>query len=180
VPKPEDRVVDVANLLADELRGNPCFGSVGVGEHEGFVTIFVYTKYDDKAFIKAVDGGYRGFPVRVKNIGQITPAKTRQDQGVELGQPPAADARRDAVHVAIVPAVYKDLDGYDTLPSSKVKFAEDGSVYDTDAPDWEGIIDPFTPHMVSSGQKVWILMRPGAVKHLRHTWQHVSLEDESV
>ncbi len=102
-----------------------------------------------------------------------------QGQGVELGQPPAVDARRDAVHVAIVPAIYQDDEGYSAIPSSKVKFAEDGSVYNTDASDWEGIIDPFPSSMVKPGQRVWVLMRPGAVKHLRHTWQHVSLEDES-
>lgn len=107
-------------------------------------------------------------------------AKTRQDQGVELGQPPASDARRDAVHVAIVPANFADDDGYFGLAGDQVKFKANGDVYLNHEGDWEGIIDPFREGHIAPGNKVWVLMRPGAVKHLRHTWQHVSLEDESV
>lgn len=100
-------------------------------------------------------------------------------QGVELGQTPPDDAKRDAVHVAIVPAVWAGK--YPTLSGNPVKFDSHGNaVEDSDEDDYEGVVDPFldayTP--INPGTKIWVLMRPGTVKNLRHTWEHVSVEDE--
>lgn len=98
-------------------------------------------------------------------------------QGVELGQTPPDDAKRDAVHVAIVPATYSSETVF-ACAGDRVMFNEDGTVRSCLSDLWDGVIDPFHVGFVKSGQRVWVLMRPGSVKNLRHTWEHVSVEDE--
>lgn len=99
-------------------------------------------------------------------------------QGVELGKTPPDDAKRDAVHVAIVPATWVGKD--DILPGCTVKFDSDGNAVSGLGEDYDGIVDPFLYQfgLLEPGQRIWVLMRPGSVKNLRHTWEHVSVEDE--
>lgn len=99
-------------------------------------------------------------------------------QGVELGQAPPNDAKRDAVHVAIVPATYACEEGFSSWAGERVRFLQNGTVQRCDSELWDGVIDPFHEGFVKSGQRIWVVMRPGSVKNLRHTWEHVSVEDE--
>lgn len=99
-------------------------------------------------------------------------------QGVELGQNPPDDAKRDAVHVAIVPATW--VGEFNTLSGNPVKFNLDGNAVAGVSDDYDGVVDPFLDpyEPITHGNKIWVLMRPGSVKNLRHTWEHVSVEDE--
>lgn len=100
-------------------------------------------------------------------------------QAVELGTAPPDDARRDAIHVAIIPATYQSVAYFACAGAGdKVSFQEDGSVQFCYTDQWDGIIDPFLEGFVESGSRIWVLMRPGAIKRLRHTWEHVSVGDE--
>lgn len=83
-------------------------------------------------------------------------------QSVELGTTPPDDARRDAVHVAIIPATYQsDADFACAGAGDKVSFQEDGLVQRCFTGQWDGIIDPFLEGFVESGSRIWVLMRPG-------------------
>lgn len=100
-------------------------------------------------------------------------------QTVELGATPPDDARRDAIHVAIIPTTYRSDAGFArACAGDRVGFQEDGSVQCCFTGQWDGIIDPFLEGFVESGSRIWVLMRPGAIKRLRHTWEHVSVGDE--
>lgn len=84
-----------------------------------------------------------------------------------LGQTPAADARRDAVHVAVAPVVA----GQRLSPGEHVGFGGNGLVYPGMSP-VIGVVDPFLVETVKPGQRFWLYLYPGTVTSLRHVWSH--------
>ena len=89
-----------------------------------------------------------------------------QDHTPILGKPPGHDARRDAIHVAIVPAVA----GYLLFPGQRVGRLPDGEFGITPEP--IGIVDPFREDVVSAGESFWLCLYPGSITSLRHVWTH--------
>ena len=83
-----------------------------------------------------------------------------------LGHMPAADARRDAVHVAVAPVVAVEL----LLPGEHIGLYEDGRA--GSAAKHIGVVDPFRRQEVQPGERFWLFLYPGTVTSLRHVWTH--------
>ena len=83
-----------------------------------------------------------------------------------LGHTPAADARRDAVHIAVAPVVA----GVDLEPGQHVGLFQDGTAKPLNP--HIGIVDPFYKGRINRGQKFWLFLYPGTVTSLRHVWTH--------
>lgn len=86
---------------------------------------------------------------------------------ITLGQLINGDASKDAVHVAIAPAVA----GSRLSPGDPVTLHPDGSAHATAALG-VGIVDPFLRSRVMPGERFWVFMHPGTVSNLRHEWSH--------
>lgn len=89
-----------------------------------------------------------------------------------LGQTPSRDARRDAVHIAVIPVVAT----HTLYPGHHVGINESGCAY---APNYDyrsdktiGIVDPFLGGGVNKGEQFWLFLYPGTITSLRHVWTH--------
>lgn len=89
---------------------------------------------------------------------------------VQLGQTPATNAGRDAVHVAIIPVTAKeDLRRGDHVCLDEGRQAYRVTIKSKLA---DGIIDPFLPRQtVKRGEVVYMLLMPGRVTGMRHHWE---------
>lgn len=85
---------------------------------------------------------------------------------IKIGQLIDADAKRDAVHVAIAPVAANER----LLPGQPVGVF--GINLATGAGPHVGIIDPFLTATVEPGQRCWLFMLPNTVTGLRHQWDH--------
>lgn len=76
---------------------------------------------------------------------------------------------RDAVHVAVIPAVAGErLD-----PGMRVGLDRNGAYIEcVNGVDLVGLVDPFLPNAVKRGERFWLFLLPGTVTSLRHHWQH--------
>jgi hypothetical protein len=94
-----------------------------------------------------------------------------------LGTAPlGAEARRDAIHIAVEPVVA----GERLHPGAHITVVK-GVAYNADTEDEEpplGIVDPFLTKPIRKGQRFWFLMYPRMVTSLRHVWAHPSFPDE--
>lgn len=85
----------------------------------------------------------------------------------KLGQIIEGQAYRDAIHVCIAPVVAAE----DLKPGTRV-----GLTYGNRAISTKehaiGIVDPFLTESVKEGQMFYLLLFPGTVTSLRHSWQH--------
>lgn len=96
------------------------------------------------------------------------------EQGPRLGQfIEDGDRRRDAIHVAVaaVTAAVR------LAPGQHVGLVREDSVELVGPCDRNiGIVDPFLPGNVESGQRFWLLLYPGAITGLRHVWTHPAFQ----
>ncbi len=89
-------------------------------------------------------------------------------QDIKLGQLAPIDAKRDAVHIAVIPIVA----GTKLDPGDHVGIGQsDGKAYGAAYPG-VGIVDPFLNVSVRPNQTFWLFMLPGTTKQLRHDWSH--------
>jgi len=93
-----------------------------------------------------------------------------QDHTPNLGSLPGPDAKRDAVHVAVVPATA----AYLLLPGQRVCRLPDGQFGTAGEP--VGIVDPFRDDVVRAGEQFWLCLFPGTVTSLRHVWTHPAFQ----
>lgn len=90
-----------------------------------------------------------------------------------LGHTPDAPARRDAVHVPVVP-----LTAGNPLCPGDFFLMTDGLAYWTDPTDERavGYVDPVLRRYgvthVPEGARFWGCILPGTITGLQHTWQH--------
>lgn len=84
---------------------------------------------------------------------------------VELGKLPEPTDERDAIHMALYPAVA----GERLLPGQRVGISK-VSGHALAAVKWIGVVDPFLIAPVEEGQRFWLCVRPGEVTGLRHVY----------
>lgn len=79
---------------------------------------------------------------------------------------------RDAMHVAVIPAVL----AVPMMPGQYVQI-EDGVAHPV-LPSMPsiGVVDPFLRGMQGANVRVWILIHPNQVSNLRHEWNHPDLD----
>lgn len=82
--------------------------------------------------------------------------------------------KRDAIHLAVIPAIA----GQDLAPGSHVD-VESGIAKATGVGLGVGIIDPFLKHDVRKGQRFWLVIYPRQITSLRHVWTHPAFPEES-
>jgi hypothetical protein len=92
----------------------------------------------------------------------------------KLGEQPTLDCNRDAVHVAIFPAMASEP----LNPGDKVSLI--GGYYAESSEKPDGVVDPFLSGPIGKGDRFWLLLNPGAVTDLRHSWTHPSIPDEEL
>lgn len=92
---------------------------------------------------------------------------------VKLGQLITNLQHRDAIHVAVAPAVAGEL----LKPAQRVCLVEGKAVGEV-RENAIGIVDPFLRTEVAKGQGFWICLFPGTIKALRHVWVHPDFQDE--
>lgn len=100
----------------------------------------------------------------------------KQRPEVWLGKPPREDDARDAIHIAVLPAV---ADG-DFPPGARVGVVrkENGEYHASRLLKAVGIVDPFLREPVKVGSKVWVLLFPYTITSLRHEWTHPAIDGE--
>jgi len=88
---------------------------------------------------------------------------------------PDDNARRDAIHVAVAPAVAAE----DLRAGTRVALDEDGQAYNplNRHELVVGVVDPFLPRYgVRKGERFWLCLLPRTVTSLRHVWTHPAFD----
>src|SRR5688572_9996159 len=95
---------------------------------------------------------------------------------IKLVQIPPAVAKRDAIHVAIIPIVAGEL----IAMGEHVGIGKDGKAYSGDNTEIEtiGIVDPFLLKYVKKGETFWLLLYQNTITGMRHHWKHPAFEEE--
>lgn len=77
-------------------------------------------------------------------------------------------ARRDAIHLAVEPAVA----GCRLRPGEPVFLHDNAVATNEDGENYVGIVDPFLESPVKKGQRFWLVVFPRKITSLRHVWEH--------
>lgn len=95
---------------------------------------------------------------------------------IPLGTNPTGDASRDAIHVAIFPAIANEK----LSPGQHVGLVRHGDTESVGRSRYRiGIIDPFLKKDVSKGERCWVCLYPQTVTGMRHHWQHPDFPEET-
>lgn len=86
---------------------------------------------------------------------------------------PGREAQRDAIHMAVAPAMSGDR----LLPGMPVAFRNLLAVQ-ANMEDALGVVDPFLSDWVKPGEIFWLFLKPGTITKLRHQWQHWAFPSE--
>ena len=84
-----------------------------------------------------------------------------------------ASQKRDAIHLAVLPAQA----GTALARGESIKI-ENGQAWIDHGPSPLLIVDPFLRQGVARGEWFWAVLRPRLVTSLRHVWDHPALPDE--
>jgi len=88
-----------------------------------------------------------------------------------LGSVITEHEKRDAIHLAVEPAVA----AHTLHAGDDVGFTPDGTVGYSEKP--VGIVDPFLAAPVNPGQRFWLVVYPRQITSLRHVWTHPDFVD---
>jgi hypothetical protein len=81
---------------------------------------------------------------------------------------------RDAVHIALAPVTAADR----LYPGQHIGFRKGNEMVGvSDQP--LGIVDPFLPSFVETGERFWMFLYPNTISGLRHVWTHPSFMPET-
>ena len=96
-------------------------------------------------------------------------------QYTDLKYAPEHGQKRDAIHIAVLPA----RAAITLYPGQRVKVILDDNEYKAE-PSVEnnvGIVNPFVSGAIQEGDLVWILLEPGSVEDMTHHWVHPSIPE---
>lgn len=88
---------------------------------------------------------------------------------LEIGKIVSEDRGRDAIHIAVAPAVAT----CSLSPGQHVNVV-DGEMAVPSGGGALGIVDPFLKMNVIEGQRFWVFLYPNTITSLRHDWVHPS------
>lgn len=88
-----------------------------------------------------------------------------------LGSVIGTGEKRDAIHIAVDPAVAAE----DLYPGDHVGFVNGGLGKTLKT---VGIVDPFIIGPIRKGQSFWLLVYPRQITSLRHVWSHPDFSEE--
>lgn len=100
-------------------------------------------------------------------------SKTQPDALGTLGTIIGEHERRDAIHLAVFPAVA----AHTLRAGEHVGFFNGGLAGVSETP--VGIVDPFLTTAVQVGQRFWLIVYPRQITSLRHVWTHPAFPEES-
>lgn len=87
---------------------------------------------------------------------------------------------RDAVHVAVIPAIAGErlnpgdhVGIFHEMDMTVLKFRKDGFPEKA-----IGVVDPFLADTVKEGERFWLFIYPRKITGLRHVWTHPDFPDE--
>lgn len=92
---------------------------------------------------------------------------------VNIGHEPSEFAQRDAIHVAVIPAI---ADHKLHAGQSVAIDAGTGNAF-LSTTGVVGIVDPFLPGNVDAGQRFWLFLKPNSITGMRHHWEHPKFPD---
>ena len=91
-----------------------------------------------------------------------------------LGMIHTREEKRDAIHLAVIPATAGCR-----LEAGAHIGLQDGKAFHSSVCDVAlGIVDPFLPRAVQAGERFWLVIYPRVITSLRHVWTHPELDDE--
>ena len=85
---------------------------------------------------------------------------------LKLGQIITEPQQRDAIHIAVVPAVA----GHALRPAEHVEIIDGAACSCLGA--GVGVVDPFLQRAVRANETFWLWLKPGSITSLRHEWTH--------
>ena len=89
-----------------------------------------------------------------------------------LGKLIEGEETRDAIHVALCPAVAEIA----LQPGQHV--SSDGRPLTLGNAKPVGIVDPFLTSRVQPGEKFWIVLYPNTITSLKHVWEHPAFDEQ--
>lgn len=92
---------------------------------------------------------------------------------VNIGHEPSEFAQRDAIHVAVIPAISGD----NLNAGDDVKIGDDGLAYMCPFSQGVGIVDPFCYGDIDPGKRFWLFLKPNSITGMRHHWEHPKFPD---
>jgi hypothetical protein len=91
-----------------------------------------------------------------------------------LGMIHTRDEKRDAIHLAVMPAKASE-----ELEPGEHVILRDGLAVGVGAGDGIGIVDPFLHVGPAEGEDFWLVIYPRKINSLRHVWSHPGIPDEA-
>lgn len=105
----------------------------------------------------------------------ITQNQSNNMSDIKLGELPDNNAKRDAIHVAIIP-VYA---GQDLQPGQHVGKGANGTFVVCPIKKCIGIVDPFLTQRVMKGERFYLCLYQKTVIGMRHVWKHPDFAEET-
>lgn len=105
-------------------------------------------------------------------MAEVTKRTVTTDALETLGTIIDDKQKRDAIHIAVLPAVAAER----LLPGQDVAVEDDKA---SRHGKHVGIVDPFLKEPVREGERFWLLLYPRMVTSLRHVWSHPHFVDEN-
>jgi len=87
---------------------------------------------------------------------------------LELGKIITTPQERDAIHIAVYPAVAGEQLG----PGQHVGLEDGGAVL---CDNTIGVVDPYLRTYVRRGERFWLFLYPYTITSLRHDWDHPAI-----
>lgn len=89
-----------------------------------------------------------------------------------LGKTITENEKRDAIHLAVEPAIAGEV----LYPGQHIAI-KGGSAIRAPSSEAVGIVDPFLDSRVFPGDRFWLVVYPRTITSLRHVWTHPAFDD---